>query len=294
MKKIVFKGSGVALVTPMLEDGDVNFKELEKLLDFQIKNNTDSIIVCGTTGEGATLKDSEKEEIIKFTLDKVNGRIPVIAGTGSNNTKSAVKLSKMAENLGCSAILVVTPFYNKTSQEGLYNYYKIIAESVNLPVILYNVPSRTGMSIKLETYWKLSKIKNIVATKEASGDISHIARIISLCGEDLRVYSGNDDQTLPILSLGGIGVISVFANVFPKEMHDINHLFFEGNINESRRAFFKYLNVMNMLFCDVNPIPVKEALNILGFSCGKCRSPLFPLSEENVEKLKKELEELKN
>ena len=292
MKKIVFKGSGVALVTPMKENGDVNFKELEKLIDFHLKNKTDAIIVFGTTGEGATLTDDEKKEIIKVTLNKVKGKIPVIAGTGSNNTRRAIELSKMAQNLGCSAVLVVTPFYNKTSQEGLYNHYKIISESLDLPIILYNVPSRTGMTISPETYLKLSKIKNIVATKEASGDISHIAKVISLCGDDLMVYSGNDDQTLPILALGGIGVISVFANIFPKEMHDINNLFFENNLDSSKELFFKYLEVMNMLFCDVNPIPVKKALNILGFNCGKCRLPLFELSNENREKIKYLLEKL--
>lgn len=286
MKKIIFKGSGVALVTPMKENGEVNFKELEKLIDFHLKNKTDAIIVFGTTGEGATLKDDEKKEIIKVTLNKVKGKIPVIAGTGSNSTKRAIELSKMAQNLGCSAVLVVTPFYNKTSQEGLYNHYKIISESLDLPIILYNVPSRTGMTISPETYLKLSKIKNIVATKEASGDISHIAKVISLCRDDLMVYSGNDDQTLPILALGGIGVISVFANIFPKEMHDINNLFFENKLDASKELFFKYLEVMNMLFCDINPIPVKEALNILGFNCGKCRLPLFNLNNENKEKLK--------
>ena len=291
MKPILFKGSGVALVTPMNEDESINFNELEKLIEFQIKNKTDAIIVCGTTGENATLSDSEKEQVIKFTVEKVNGKIPVIAGTGGNCTKRSVHLSKLAEKLRCDGILVVTPYYNKTSQEGLYYHYKTIAQSVKIPVILYNVPSRTGIDIALETCLKLSKIDNILAIKEASGDISKVSKIISFCGENLNVYSGNDDQTLPVLSLGGIGVISVFANIFPKEMHNINSLYFEGKVIESRNLFFKYLNTMNALFCDVNPVPVKESLNMMGFNCGKCRMPLFRLNSENIAKLKSALRE---
>ncbi len=289
MKPIIFKGSGVALVTPMKEDESVNFSELEKLIEFQIKNKTDAIIVCGTTGESATLSDEEKEKVIRSTVEKVNKRVPVIAGTGGNCTRRSVYLSKLAEKLKCSGVLVVTPYYNKTSQEGLYYHYKTIAESVKIPVILYNVPSRTGVDIALKTCLKLSKIDNIVAIKEASGDISKVAKIISSCKDDLYVYSGNDDQILPILSLGGIGVISVFANIFPKEMHNINSLYFKNSVAECRDLFFKYLDVMNVLFCDVNPVPVKEALNILGFSCGKCRMPLFNLSDENFKKLKNAL-----
>ncbi len=292
MKANIFKGSGVALITPMDKYGNVNFKELERLVDFHLKNETDAIIVCGTTGESATLSDEEKSEIIKLVVNKVNGKIPVVAGTGSNDAKHAIKLSIAAENLGSDGVLVVTPYYNKTSQEGLCNYYKLIAESVSLPVILYNVPSRTGMTIAPETYLRLSKIKNIVAAKEASGDISHIAEVISLCGEELAVYSGNDDQVLPVLSLGGIGVISVFANIFPKVVHDITNLFFSEEIEKSRELFFKYFKIMNLLFCDINPIPVKSALSILGFESGECRPPLFPLSKENYEKIRLELSEL--
>lgn len=294
MKKVIFKGSGVALVTPMKKDYKINFVELDKLVDFHLSNNTNAVIVCGTTGESATLTDEEKTELIKFVVDKVNGKIPVVAGTGSNNTAQAIKLSKKAEKLGCDGLLIVTPYYNKTSQEGLYYHYKLIAESVNLPIILYNVPSRTGMTITPETYLRLSKIKNIVATKEASGDISHITKVTYLCGENLKIYSGNDEQTLPILSLGGIGAISVFANVFPKEMHDINELFFSGNWSESKKLFLRHIKIMDLLFCDVNPIPVKGALNILGFDCGKCRPPLFNLNKSEYEKIKAEIYRLKN
>jgi len=287
MKPILFKGSGVALVTPMDENKNINFKSLDKLLEFQIENQTDAIIICGTTGESATLSDEEKEEIIKFTVKKVSGKIPIIAGTGSNNTLHAVKLTKMAENLGCDGVLVVTPYYNKTSQEGLFNYYKTIANETKLPVIVYNVPSRTGLSIAPQTYLKLSEIENIIATKEASGDISHIAKVAALCKDQLMIYSGNDDQTLPVLSLGGIGVISVFANVLPKVMHEINNFYFEGNLEKAKELFLKHLSLMNTLFCDVNPIPVKEALNILGFNVGPCKEPLFKLSENNRTELKK-------
>ena len=291
MKPIIFRGSGVALVTPMNSDYSINFDELKKLIDFHIKNKTDAIIICGTTGESATLSYEEKEEIIKFTIDKVNDRIPVIVGTGCNNTMKSIQLTELAEKLKCSGVLVVTPYYNKTSQEGLYYHYKVIAESVKIPIILYNVPSRTGLDITPETCFKLSKINNIVAIKEASGDISKIAKIISLCRDNLNVYSGSDDQSLPILSLGGIGVISVFSNIFPKEMHNINSLYFEGKVIESRNLFFKYLNTMNALFCDVSPVPVKEALNMIGFNCGKCRMPLFGLNSENITKLKSALRE---
>lgn len=286
MKPIIFKGSGVALVTPMHSDTSINFIELEKMINFHIKNKTDAIIVCGTTGESATLADTEKEALIQFVVKEVNGKIPVIAGTGSNSTAHCIKLSRTAEKLGCNALLVVTPYYNKTSQEGLCYHYKTVASSVRLPIILYNVPSRTGVDITPETCLKLSEIENIVAIKEASGDISKIAKISAICRGNLHVYSGNDDQTLPVLSLGGIGVISVFANIFPKEMHDINELYFCGKINESRELFLRYLDMMNVLFCDVNPVPVKEALNILGFNCGRCRLPLFRLNSENKDKLR--------
>lgn len=285
MKKIIFKGSGVALITPMHEDGSVNFEVLEEIIEFQIKNKTDAIIVCGTTGESATLSDEEKAAVIKFTVEKAAGRIPVIAGTGSNNTEHALKMSKKAAELGVDALLIVTPYYNKTSQKGLIEHYTYIANRVELPIILYNVPSRTGVNILPETYLELSKISNIVATKEANGDLSAIAKTISLCRDNLAVYSGNDDQILPILSLGGLGVISVFANICPLKCHEINHKYFNGENDYAMRLFLDSIELMNSLFCDVNPIPVKEAMNQIGFNCGKCRLPLVELSDKNKIKL---------
>lgn len=285
MKKIVFKGSGVAIITPMFEDRSVNFEALGRIIEFQIKNKTDAIITCGTTGEAATMSDDERAKVIKYTVEKVAGRIPVIAGSGSNDTEHALKMSKIAQSLGVDALLMVTPYYNKTSQNGLIKHFTRIADNVDLPVILYNVPSRTGVSISPETYLKLSKHPNIVATKEASGDISAVAKTISLCGDDLAVYSGCDDQIIPILSLGGLGVISVFANICPLECHEINQKYFDGNLGEARNLFLKAIDLMDALFCDINPIPVKAAMDLLGFNCGNCRLPLVPLSDENKNKL---------
>ncbi len=285
MKKKVFKGSGVALVTPMHSDGSVNFEVLGEILEFQIKNKTDAIIICGTTGESATMSDEERAAVIDFAAKNVAGRVPIIAGTGSNSTEHALTMSKKAQELGADAILVVTPYYNKTSQRGLLRHYGYIADNVDLPMILYNVPSRTGISIRPETYAELAKHPNIVATKEANGDLSAIAKTIALCGDDLGVYSGNDDQTIPILSVGGLGVISVFANVCPYESYEISEKFFAGDINAARELFLRSNELMEALFCDVNPIPVKEAMNQLGFSCGSCRLPLVPLSAENKDKL---------
>lgn len=285
MKKVVFKGSGVALITPMHADGSINFDTLERLIEFHLENKTDAIITCGTTGESATMSDDERAAVIKFTVEKVAGRIPVIAGTGSNNTAHAIEMSRQAQELGVDALLVVTPYYNKTSQKGLIEHYTHIADNVDLPIILYNVPSRTGVSLQPETYLELSKHPNIVATKEANGDLSAIAKTIALCGENLGVYSGNDDQILPILSLGGLGVISVFANVCPRECHEIYEQYFSGNLDEARKLFLRANELMNLLFCDVNPIPVKEAMNKLGFECGRCRLPLSTLTESNKNKL---------
>ena len=285
MKKLIFKGAAVALVTPMQSDGSVNYKVLGDLIEHQIKNETDALVICGTTGESATLSAAEHSEVIKFTVNKVNRRIPVIAGTGSNDTKHALELSKNAEDLGCDALLIVTPYYNKTSQQGLVEHYTYIADRVSLPIITYTVPSRTGVTIAPETHLELSKHPNIVATKEASGNISEVAKIKSLCGDELYVYSGNDDQTLPFLSLGAVGVISVFSNICPRECHDIVQSFFDGDIEKSRKMFLHYLDLMNVLFCDVNPIAVKAALNLLGFECGQCRLPLTGLSLKNSEKL---------
>ena len=286
MKKTIFKGAGVALITPMNNDGSVNYETLEKLIEFQVNNRTDAIISCGTTGESATLSPLEHSKVIEFTLKKVNGRIPVIAGSGSNNTETALKLSKEAESMGVDGLLIVTPYYNKTSQNGLIKHYNYIADKVSTPIILYNVPPRTGVNILPETYLKLSEHPNICATKEANGNISSVAKTISLCGENLAVYSGNDDQIVPILSLGGIGVISVLSNVCPSECHDIVNEFLNKNVKHSADLQLKYLELIDMLFCDVNPVPVKEALNLMGYSCGECRMPLEKLSESSHKKLK--------
>lgn len=286
MKKVVFKGAGVALVTPMNADGTVNYDTLGELIDFQVSSGTDAIISCGTTGESATLSAKERNEIVKFTVKKVAGRIPVIAGTGSNSTESALNNSIEAEKLGVDGLLIVTPYYNKTSQRGLIEHYTYIADRVNIPIVLYNVPSRTGVNIKPETYFELSKHQNICAVKEASGDISAVAKIRAMCGDDLAIYSGNDDQIVPMLSLGALGVISVFSNICPKECHAIAKEFFNGNVISASEMQIKYLELINSMFCDVNPIPVKEALNMMGYNCGKCRMPLCQLNEENYNNIK--------
>ena len=289
MKKDIFTGAAVALITPFNEDG-INFEELKRLIDFNIDNGTDAIVIAGTTGESATMSDEEHKETIKFTVEYVNKRVPVIAGTGSNDTLYAVELSKYAEKVGADGLLLVTPYYNKTTQSGLIKHYNYIADRVNIPIILYNVPSRTGVNILPKTALELSKHKNIVAIKEASGDLSQIAETISLCGDNLTVYSGNDDQIVPILSLGGKGVISVLSNVVPRDAHNICSLYFEGKVKESRELQMKYLSLINALFIEVNPIPVKAALNIMGFNFGKPRMPLIECSE----KLKNELKEILN
>ncbi len=286
MRKPIFTGSGVALITPFNSDLTVNYDKLEELLEFHIANGTDAIIACGTTGEAATLSEEEHAEVIRFVAEKVNKRCTVIAGTGSNDTMTAVKLSKAAEEAGVDAILSVTPYYNKTSQAGLIKHFTTIADKVNLPMILYNVPSRTGCNIQPETYVELCKHPNIVAAKEASGDISQVARIRSLCGDDLDIYSGNDDQTVPFMSLGALGVISVFANICPQEMHDICQLCLENNFLDAQRMHFHYLELMNIMFCDVNPIPVKTAMNLFGFEAGECRLPLVPMSVSGYHNLK--------
>lgn len=274
MKKLVFTGSCVALVTPFKEDGSVHYEKLDELIEFHIKNGSDALAICATTGESPTLSHDEHCKLIEHTVQKINKRIPVIASTGSNDTKYAVELSLHAQSVGADALLLVTPYYNKTSQLGLVKHFHYVADRVNIPMIVYNVPSRTGCNIKPETYAELAKHPNINATKEANGDISSIAKTIALCGDELNVYSGDDDQTLPILALGGKGVISVFANVLPKQMHDICLNYSNGAIEESRKEFLYYLDLMQKLFIDVNPIPVKEALNQMGFGVGDCRLPL--------------------
>lgn len=293
MKKTIFQGSGVAIVTPMNSDGSINYKVFEEIIEFQISNETDSIIVCGTTGESATLNHEEHCKVIQYCVEKVNGRVPVIAGTGSNDTKYALELSLEAQKLGVDALLSVTPYYNKTSQSGLIKHYNYIADGVDLPIILYNVPSRTGCNIIPETYLELSKHPNIVGIKEANGDISSVVKTISLCGDNIDIYSGNDEQAIPIMSVGGKGVISVFANICPKISHDICSKFLSGDIKESNKIQRKYYELMSDLFCDVNPIPVKAAMNILGFECGECRMPLDNLNSSNFEKLKNAMRKYK-
>ncbi|WP_207648098.1 4-hydroxy-tetrahydrodipicolinate synthase [Clostridium beijerinckii] len=284
----MFTGAAVAIVTPFTEDG-INFSELKKLIDFNIENGTDAIVIAGTTGESSTMTDEEHREAIRFTVEYVNKRVPVIAGTGSNDTVYAVELSKYAESVGADALLLVTPYYNKTTQTGLIKHYNYIADRVNIPIILYNVPSRTGVNITPETYAELAKHPRIVATKEASGDLSAIAKIKALCKDELNIYSGNDDQIVPILSLGGKGVISVFSNIMPKESHEICSLYFEGKVEESCNLQTKYLDLINTLFIEVNPIPVKTALGIMGYNVGPLRMPLFPMEGKNLEKLREEL-----
>jgi 4-hydroxy-tetrahydrodipicolinate synthase len=288
MKDIIFTGAAVAIVTPFTENG-INFSELEKLIDFNIENGSDAIVIAGTTGESSTMTDEEHKEVIRFTVQYVNKRVPVIAGTGSNDTMYAVELSQYAESVGADALLLVTPYYNKTTQSGLVKHYTYIADRVNIPIILYNVPSRTGINISPETYVELAKHPRIVATKEASGDLSAIAKIKALCSDELNIYSGNDDQIVPILSLGGKGVISVLSNVMPKEAHDICSLYFEGKVKESRELQTKYLDLINTLFIEVNPIPVKTALGLMGYNVGPLRMPLFPMEGRSLEKLSTEL-----
>ena len=280
MKNTIFEGCGTAIVTPFTEDG-VNFEEFRKLIEFQIENEADAIIVCGTTGEASTMTTEEKKETIKFAIDTIAKRTKVIVGTGSNNTKIAIEMSKFAEEAGADGILVVTPYYNKTTQQGLIAHYTEIAKSVKLPIIMYSVPGRTGVNIAPETCKELSKIENIVAIKEASGNISQVAKIASLCQDDLAIYSGNDDQIIPVLSLGGKGVISVLSNVMPKYTHDMTKKYLEGNVEHATKMQLDVIDLIDALFVEVNPIPVKYALNLMGYNFGKPRLPLIELSDKN-------------
>ena len=291
MKKIIFKGCGTAIITPFTKDG-VNFPEFEKLINYQIDNGADSIIVCGTTGESSTMSVEEKKDAIQFAIRVVNKRIPVIAGTGGNCTKSAIEMTKFAEEAGADAVLIVTPYYNKTTQAGLVAHYTAIANSTKLPIIMYNVPSRTGLNITPSTCLELSKLDNIVAIKEASGNLSQIAEIAALCRNNLHIYSGNDDQILPILSLGGLGVISVLSNVVPNVVHKMTYSFFDGNIKEATKLQLDTLDLTSSLFCEVNPIPVKAALNMIGFNVGTPRLPLVEMSDAGKERLRKSLTNL--
>lgn len=284
----IFTGAGVALITPMYEDGKVNYDKLAEMIEFQINNETDSIIICGTTGESATLTEEEHSEVIRFCIEKVNHRIPVIAGTGSNCTETAIKLSKEAEADGADGLLVVTPYYNKATQPGLIAHFTKIAESVNIPIILYNVPSRTGCNIKPATAAKLFKaVKNIVGIKEASGDISQVAELAALTNGEMDIYSGNDDQIVPIMSLGGKGVISVLSNIAPKQTHDIPTLYLKGDVKEAAKKQLEAIDMIKALFCEVNPIPVKHALNLMGYEVGPLRGPLSPMEPQNLEVLRK-------
>ncbi len=288
----IFTGAGVALITPMHEDGSINYDAMERIINFQIENGTDAIIVCGTTGEASTMTHDEHIETIKTCVDITKKRVPVIAGTGSNCTETAVFLSKEAKNAGADGLLVVSPYYNKATQAGLKKHFTTVAKSTDLPMILYNIQGRTGVNINPETMVQLAKeVDTIVAVKEASGDISQVAQILALAEGNLDVYSGNDDQTVPIVALGGKGVISVFSHVAPRQMHDIVIKFMEGDIKGSTEIFFKYLPVMKALFREVNPIPVKAAMNMMGFNAGSLRMPLTEMEDANKEILKKAMQE---
>lgn len=287
MKKVIFTGAAVAIVTPMNSDGSINYDVFGDIIEEQIANHTDAIVVVGTTGEASTMTDEEHIEAIRFTVEKVNKRVPVIAGTGSNDTGYAIELSKQAEAVGVDALLQVTPYYNKTSQRGLVAHFTAIADAVNIPIILYNVPSRTGVSIGVDTYVELAKHPNIVATKEASGNFSLIAEIAAKT--DLTIYSGNDDQVLGVLAFGGKGVISVSSNVIPQEKHDMVMLYLNGEREKALELQSKYLDMENAMFIDVNPIPVKEAMNLMGKNVGECRLPLVKMEEAKIEKLRNEL-----
>lgn len=282
----IFTGAGVAVITPMNEDLSVNYEELAKILDDQIARKTDAIIICGTTGESSTLTMEEHSEVIRFTCEHVNKRVPVVAGTGSNCTQTAIQLSRDAQKDGADALLIVTPYYNKATQKGLIAHYTQIAESVSLPIIMYNVPSRTGCNILPATAVELARnVPNIVGIKEASGNISQIMDLAMMADGCIDIYSGNDDQILPLLSLGGKGVISVLSNVAPTQTHDICAKFFAGDVEGARKLQFEALPLIHALFSEVNPIPVKEAMNLLGWNAGPCRMPLSPMDAANKEKL---------
>ena len=285
MKPVVFTGAGVAIITPFNDDLTVNYESFEQIIEYQIANGTDAIVVCGTTGESATLNHEDHINVIKYCVDVVNHRIPVIAGTGSNDTDYAVRLSNDAEKCGVDALLMVTPYYNKTSQRGLVAHYNFVADRVSSPIILYNVPSRTGVNILPETYAQLAQHERIVAVKEANGNVSAIVKTAALCGDNLTIYSGDDDQATAIMSLGGKGVISVLSNVAPRAAHDIVQKYLDGDPAESLRLQIEWLDLCNALFSDVNPIPVKEAMNMMGFNAGPCRLPLYEMDSASKEKL---------
>lgn len=288
----IFKGAAVAIVTPMKENGEVNYEKLKDLIEFQIANGTDAIVACGTTGEASTLTHEEHLDVIKYCVEVVAGRVPVVAGTGSNATDTAVYLSTEAEKYGADGLLLVSPYYNKATQNGLYQHFKTVADSVKIPVLLYNVPSRTGCNILPETVVRLCKdVENIVGVKEASGNISQIAHLAAIADGCVDIYSGNDDQIVPIMALGGIGVISVLSNVAPRQTHEICRKFLDGDVAGSRKMQLEALNLCNALFCEVNPIPVKKALNLMGMEAGPLRMPLTEMEEANAARLKKAMED---
>lgn len=288
VKKSLFIGCGTALVTPFTKEG-IDFDTFKKLIDFQLQQGVDALIVLGTTGESSTMSLEEKKQVAKFVIDNVHKQVPVIVGAGGNNTKSVIEFSKYAENVGADGLLLVTPYYNKTTQNGLIMHYTEIAKNTSLPIILYNVPSRTGLNIEPKTCLELSKIPNIVAIKEASGNISQIAKISSLCGDNLHIYSGNDDQTLPILSLGGIGVISVLSNIAPKFVHNMVFDYLSGNYTLAKDSQIKAISLIDSLFCETNPIPIKSALSMIGYDSMRVRLPLVPMSIEKQQILEKEM-----
>ncbi|MBQ8298251.1 MAG: 4-hydroxy-tetrahydrodipicolinate synthase [Ruminococcus sp.] len=289
MKNTIFTGAGIAIITPFNEDGTINFDCLGKMIDNQIESGTDAIIICGTTGEASTMSDDEHLECIKFAVKHTAGRVPVIAGTGSNDTKYAVELSKEAEAAGADGLLVVTPYYNKATQKGLILHFNAIADAVNIPIILYNIPGRTGMSIEVSTVKELAKHKNIVGLKEASGNISYAAKLLAECGDVIDVYSGNDDIIVPMMSLGAKGVISVLSHVIPKETHMMTQYCLENNFAEAAKLQLEYMDLINNLFIEVNPIPVKEAMNMMGVNVGPCRMPLCEMTDDHKAALKASL-----
>ena len=288
----IFTGAGVAIITPFNEDGSVNYEEFGRIIDDQINGGSDAIIVCGTTGESSTMDHDEHIEVIKYCVEKVAGRVPVIAGSGSNCTREAINISKRAEEVGANGLLCVTPYYNKCTQEGLYQYYKAISDAVNIPIIMYNIPGRTGTTIQPETAVRIAKeVKNVVAIKEASGNISAVAKLAALADGCIDIYSGNDDQVLPILSLGGKGVISVWSHVAPKKVHDMVYAYLNGDTATATKLQLEAIDVIGALFCEVNPIPVKAAMNMLGYNAGPVRAPLTELSDAHKELLEKALKD---
>ncbi|MBP3761043.1 MAG: 4-hydroxy-tetrahydrodipicolinate synthase [Ruminococcus sp.] len=289
MKNTIFTGAAVAIITPMNDDGSINYDALGELIETQIANHTDAIVICGTTGEASTMTDEEHIECIRYAVKKTAGRIPVIAGTGSNDTKYAIDLSKEAEAAGVDGLLLVTPYYNKTTQKGLVMHFTAIADAVNIPIILYNIPGRTGVNMDVATVKKLAEHKNIAAIKEASGNISYVAKLIAECGDNIDVYSGNDDMVVPLMSLGGKGVISVASHIIPKQMHDMVQYCLDNNFAEATKLQIEYLDLINNLFIEVNPIPVKEAMNMTGFKAGPCRMPLCEMTDEHKEILRESL-----